>query len=232
MSRDDTDVRRMLADAVPPLKSPPDRLAAVGARVRRRRRRLATGSAAVLVLAVALAAGVPQLVAGHPRVPRPAAVATGGPVGDASCPADLGQRPELEAVRYDDGEPLVPAGAIEVTACQVPRGSGSPVGERIDPRVLTIGVDQIVQLLNALPPTQTGPDGRPRPPADDGLLCTAKWVSAETVFVLRYPDREPVTVWTDENCRVAVAGDRGRGLDFRVFGTFDRFYRAQGNPPR
>ncbi|MEU4679870.1 hypothetical protein [Micromonospora sp. NPDC023737] len=58
-------------------------------------------------------------------------------------------------------------------------------------------------------------------------------MSAETAFVLRYPDRGPVTVRTDGNCVVAVAGDRGRGLDFGLFSTFDWSYRTPGgDPPR
>ncbi|MEV5768470.1 hypothetical protein AB0L34_28410, partial [Micromonospora sp. NPDC052213] len=78
MSSDDSDVRRLLADAVPPLTAPPDRLAAVGSRVRRRRRRLAAGSVAALVLAVGLTVAAPQLLAGARGGPRPAPVATGG----------------------------------------------------------------------------------------------------------------------------------------------------------
>lgn len=51
--------------------------------------------------------------------------------------------------------------------------------------------------------------------------------------MLRYPDRGPVTVRTDGNCVVAVAGDRGRGLDFGLFSTFDWSYRTPGgDPPR
>lgn len=225
MSRDDSDVRRLLADAVPPLAAPPDRLAAVGDRVRRRRRRLATGSTVALVLTVGLVVGLPRLVTGDPRVPAPAA--TGGPVGDATCPTDLGRRPGLDAVRYGDDVPLVPAGAVEITLCQVPRAGGPAADERAGPRVLTTGVDELVRLLNALPARPAGPDRQPRPGSDGELRCTLKAVYEEAAFLLRYPDRDPVTVWTDENCGVAVAGDRGRGLDFAVLDAFLDRYRAQ-----
>ncbi|MFG3698305.1 hypothetical protein ACGF5C_10360 [Micromonospora sp. NPDC047620] len=235
MSSDDSDVRRLLADAVPPLAAPPDRLAAVGSRVRRRRRRLAAGSAAALVLAVGLTVGVPQLVAGDRGGPRPAPVATGGPVGAAVCPDDISRRPGLESVRYGDDVPLVPAGAVEVTACQVPVGGGPRAADRVGPRVLTAGVDEIVGLLNAMPPinamppTRTGPDGRPRvtDPTNPGLRCTLVARFEETAYVLRYPDRAPVTVWTDDNCAVAVTASHGRRLDRRLFGAFLDRYRAQ-----
>ncbi|MEU5944435.1 hypothetical protein ABZ793_02610 [Micromonospora sp. NPDC047465] len=229
MSSDDSDVRRLLADAVPPLAAPPDRLAAVGSRVRRRRRRLAAGSAAALVLAVGLTVGAPQLVAGDRGGPGPAPVATGGPVGAAVCPDDIGRRPALESVRYGDDVPLVPAGAVEVTACQVPVGGGPRAADRVGPRVLTVGVDEIVGLLNAMPPRQTGPDGRSRvaDPTDSGLRCTLVGRYEETAYVLRYPDRAPVTVWTDDNCAVAVTDSHGRGLDHRLFGAFLDRYRAQ-----
>ncbi|MEV2238753.1 hypothetical protein [Micromonospora sp. NPDC049891] len=225
MTRDDEDIRGLLAGAVPPLAAPPDRVAEVGIRVRRHRRRVAGGAAAAVALTVGLGIGLPALVAA-PDGDRGTPVTTPSPQGQVSCPTGLGARPDLASVRYGDDEPLVPAGAVEVTSCQVPVGGGLRPADRIGPRVLTTGVDEIVRLLNAQPPTQQ--DGRGRPlPAGEQMRCTLKATYEETVLVLRYPDRDPVTVWTDENCRVAVTATHGRGADFGVLSAFLDRYRAQ-----
>ncbi|GIJ21137.1 hypothetical protein [Micromonospora lutea] len=225
MTRDDEDIRGLLAGAVPPLAAPPDRVAEVGVRVRRHRRRMAGGAAAAVALTVGLGVGLPTLVAAPDR-DRGAPATTPSPQGAAACPTGFDTRPDLTSVRYGDDEPLVPTGAVEVTSCQVPVGSGPHPASRIGPRTLTTGVDEIVRLLNAQPPTQQ--DGRGRPlPAGEQMMCTAKATYEETALVLRYPDREPVTVWTDENCRVAVTATHGRGVDFGVIAAFLDRYRAQ-----
>ncbi|MEG3635797.1 hypothetical protein [Micromonospora palythoicola] len=224
MTRDDEDIRGLLAGAVPPLAAPPDRVAEVGIRVRRHRRRMAGGAAAV-ALTVGLGVGLPNLVAG-PDGERVAPVTTPSPQGDAACPTSLDDRPELASVRYGDDEPLVPTGAVEVTSCQVPVGSGPDPAYRLGPRTLTTGVDEIVRLLNSQPPTQQDGQGRPLPDGQE-LRCTLKASTDETVLVLRYPDRDPVTVWTDYNCRVTVTATHGRGTDIQVAITFLDRYRAQ-----
>ncbi|WBB92081.1 hypothetical protein [Verrucosispora sp. WMMC514] len=224
MTRDDEDIRGLLAGAVPPLAAPPERVAEVGVRVRRHRRRMAGGAAAAVALTVGLGVGLPALVAGPGRddvIP----LVTPGPRGDANCPTDLVGRPDLASVRYGDDEPLVPTGAVEITSCQVPVGGGLRPADRIGPRTLTTGVDEIVRLLNAQPPTQQDGRGRPRPDGDFACALMARY--EETVLVLRYPDRDPVTVWTDANCGVAVTATHGRGADFGVLRAFLDRYRAQ-----
>jgi hypothetical protein len=224
VTRDDEDIRGLLAGAVPPLAAPPDRIAEVGTRVRRHRRRMVGGAAAAVALTVGLGVGLPSLVAA-PDGDRVAPVTTPSPQGEATCPTSLDSQPDLLSVRYGDDEPLVPVGAVEVTSCQVPVGGGLRPADRIGPRVLTTGVDEIVRLLNAQPP---GPqDGRGRPMPDGEFGCSLGARYEETVFVLRYPDRDPVTVWTDGSCGVAVTATHGRGADFRFVRAFLDRYRSQ-----
>ncbi len=70
MSDDESRVRRLLHDAVPPLPQPADRVAAVAARVRRTRKMTAAAGTAMTVLAIGLVAG---LNLGAPRLEKPAA---------------------------------------------------------------------------------------------------------------------------------------------------------------
>ncbi|QKW15808.1 hypothetical protein [Verrucosispora sp. NA02020] len=222
MSRDDEDIRHLFADAVPPLPTPHDRIAEVGIRVRRHRRRVVTGTAAAVTLVVALGVGLPALW-GPDRTAPP--VQTTDPTGEVVCPTSLAGEPDLDAVRYGDDEPLVPPGAVEITTCEVQVGTAGVVHERPGPRTLTAGVDEIVRLLNAQPPQPV--DGRGRATPDGRPMCNAAARNEVTVLVLRYPDREPVTVWTNANCRVSITATHGRALDSEVFSTFLDRYRAQ-----
>ncbi|QOC90873.1 hypothetical protein [Micromonospora craniellae] len=222
MTRDDEDIRRLFTDAVPPLPAPRDRIAEVGTRVRRHRRRVVTTTAAAVTLIVALGVALPTL-RGPDRTTPP--VTATDPAGEVVCPTSIAGRPDLDAVRYGDDEPLVPPGAVEIINCQVQVDNLHSAPEIPGPRALTTGVDEIVRMLNAQPSRPT--DGRGRPYADGELRCTAAAQQEQTVLVLRYADREPVTVWTDSNCRVAVTATHGRGVDFGIFSTFLDRYREQ-----
>ncbi|MEU8263097.1 hypothetical protein AB0C02_21000 [Micromonospora sp. NPDC048999] len=158
----------------------------------------------------------------------PAARPTRPAVEEPACPSDLGEYPDLESVPYGGSEPLVPEGAVEITACEVPGTGSSPAGLS-GPRVLTLGVSDIVRVINSLPSYQTGLGVRSPQPSGDAreLRCTAVYRDHELAFVLRYPDRQPVTVYTDVNCRVAVSDGRGRGLDTALLTTFFDRYRTQ-----
>ncbi|WP_320069696.1 hypothetical protein [Micromonospora sp. RTGN7] len=226
MTHEDEDIRFLLTEAVPPLAPPPDRVGAVARRVRRRRRRLSAGTALAVALTVGVGVGGVQILAGgdHPPAPRAATQAT---IREARCPVDLREFPNLESARYGDSEPLVPGGALEITACEVPNPAGRQDHGRTAPRVLTTGVGDIVRALNSLPPHQTmGGAGSPAA-VERSLRCTAVAYDRELAYVLRYHDRQPVTVYTSANCRVAVSGAQGRGLDPALFATFLDRYRAQ-----
>ncbi|MEU2610532.1 hypothetical protein ABZ570_02925 [Micromonospora sp. NPDC007271] len=227
MRHEDEDIRSLLTEAVPPLSPPADRLGAVARRVRRHRRRLVGGSALAVVLAVGLAVGGVQGFTGGRADPAPPA-ATRPAVEEPRCPTHLGQFPDLRSAPYGGSEPLVPEGAVEVTACEVP-ATGSARAGLSGPRVLTVGVSDVVRVINSLPPYPTSP-GSPSPQRsgdDQELRCSFVHRDHELAFVLRYPDRQPVTVYTSANCGVAVSGGRGRGLDFALFTTFFDRYRAQ-----
>ena len=117
------------------------------------------------------------------------------------------------------GKPLVPTGAVEVTACEVPM-LGPDTPQLNEPRVLTTGVDDVVTALNGLSPVAPLTPGAAR-------ACTAVGISFEYAFVLRYPDREPVTVRTDRNCGSAWTGENRRIWRADVVFTFLTHYRAQ-----
>lgn len=145
---DGRDVGRLLGTLVPDLPAPPDRLAAVGRRVRRRRLRavaLAAAAVAVLLLggAIAVAARPSPDIAGDRRLPA-----------DAPCPATPPEFP------YGDGAlpssapgELAPPGAVRAVLCRynpVPELQMTRPGP---PRrvVLTTDVAGLVDALNTLP---------------------------------------------------------------------------------
>ncbi|MEO3777437.1 hypothetical protein ABGB16_11405 [Micromonospora sp. B11E3] len=227
MRHEDEDVRSLLTNAVPPLAPPPGRLGAVARRVRRHRRRVVGGSALAVALAVGLGVGGVQAFTGGAGTPTPP-VATRPTVEEPRCPAGTWEFPDLASARYGGGEPLAPEGAVEITACEVPAANPPRAGLSA-PRVLTAGVGDVVRILNSMPPYQTSPGSRSPEHSGDAqqLRCTLVARDHELAFVLRYPDREPVTVYTNANCRVAVSDGRGRGLDFTLVTTFFDRYRAQ-----
>ncbi|RKN42139.1 hypothetical protein [Micromonospora endolithica] len=226
MKHEDEDIRYLLLEAVPPLPAPPDRLGAVGRRVRRHRRRRVAVSALAVALVVGLGFGGVRTLAGERPAPAPPAVAP-TVLGETRCPVDLRDFPDFGAARYGEGGPLVPDGAVEITACEVPSAAGSGGVELSEPRVLTDGVDEVVRILNRLPARPGSGSAASGDAADQELRCTRKAVHRELAYVLRYPDRAPVTVYTDENCAAVVRGSAGRGQDPALLTTFLDRYRAQ-----
>ncbi|GGM18355.1 MULTISPECIES: hypothetical protein [Micromonospora] len=222
MTHEDEDIGYLLRESVPPLRTPPDRVGAVGRRVRRhRRRRVGLGALAVALVA-GLAFGGVRLGTGNEHSPAPPAVT---PTVDdqARCPTDAREFPDPRTARYGGNGPLVPAGAVEIVACEVPATEGA---EPREPRVLTDGVDEIVRVLDALPPWPVRP-GAATPAGDHELRCTAVARHHELAYVLRYPDRPSVTVHTSGNCQTVRQGPSGRGLDPALFDTFLQRYREQ-----
>jgi hypothetical protein len=177
---------RALLEAVPQLPAPPDRLRAVGARVRRQR----GGVAALTAVVVALALGVPAILA-PVRSPAPAGPEVLGPDG---CPVPGRVH---RASTMDTAGPLVPAGATEVVLCET----------AAEQRVLTQDVSSFVALLNQLPTTDKQSayerfkrefaDGSPDPGPPS---CSWVYYPVQRSLVFRYPDRAPVPVLLDRNC--------------------------------
>ncbi|MER7888999.1 hypothetical protein ABTX15_04150 [Micromonospora sp. NPDC094482] len=230
MTYEDEDIKLLLTGAVPPLPAPPDRLGAVARRVRRRRRRQTGSLLLAVVLTIGLGAGGTALMTGGDRAPARHTVAD-PTVTELRCPADLSEFPDLQSARYGGSEPLVPEGAVEITACEVPHPAGMGGTPPSAPRVLTTGVGDLVRMLNSLPPQQTRPGGRSpaagQPDDGEGLRCTMQARYSDIAYVLRYRDRAPVTVYTSNNCQVVVSGAQGRGLDPELFAGFLDRYRAQ-----
>jgi hypothetical protein len=103
----ETRIGRLLADAVPPLREPADRLAEVRARVRRSR--LRTGGAAIGAVAAvaALALAVPQLLFASPPPAEPAAVDPAAPRYEGT--AMVKESPEFGGPRLCPAAWAVPA---------------------------------------------------------------------------------------------------------------------------
>jgi hypothetical protein len=205
-------LQNLLTEAVPELPAPPDRLAEVGARVRRRRRSVSAITVGLVVLATGAAVAVPSLLRSNTAdrfgddAPPVAVGADGCPVPSAYNPMTNKDRP---------GQ-LVPKGATEAALCMVP--STNP--EWNVTRVLTTGVDELVRLLNDMPGTarywqmirerqisEGFPDPGPTPQI--GCLAIAHKFST-TALRLRYADREPVFVFLSRNCGTASVGDKTR----------------------
>jgi hypothetical protein len=111
--------------------------------------------------------------------------------------------------------PLVPTGAVEVALCELPvTGTpGQSPATPEPPRVLRTGVAEHVALLNSLPDkeryTQLVRDKYGQPDAQVGG-CTLVSYPTELSLRLRYPDRDPVFVLLDRNCRTARVEQRVR----------------------
>lgn len=241
----DEQLRQRLVEAVPELPAPPDRLAAVGARVRRQRALVAGLTAGATAVAVGLALGVPRMLASaeppahQPATSRsaPSGPAPGGPVieprpvvfGPDGCPE---RKYDLPQSTVDDPGPLVPTGAADIVLCEAVVDPASIGGERTSgqSRTLTTGVADLVHLLNGLPDQAAMlaelsrreiAAGRPAP-STDNLLCTLVKYGAEYSFVLHYPDGSRVAVVMDRNCGTARSG---RHLRYTMPSPVDEFLR-------
>ncbi len=228
------EVRRMLLDAVPEVPTPDDRLSAVAARVRRRRARLATATVAAAALLVGIVVVVPQMlhtvpsVSGHVDPARPVdEVGPALPIGADGCLASPFDPPAF----VDQPGPLLPNGAIVVIMCETSLQQ-NPTSTR--QWVLTSDVDGFVRVLNSLPDRDRywellQQDRKARNldplPADAkktfGTACPQPGRTIAFSFVVRYPDRAPVSIAIDENCRTLHANGRSRFVDERPVSFFE-----------
>jgi hypothetical protein len=197
-----SEVGRRLADAVPPLPEPPDRIGQVRARVRRTRLRAGavTGAAAVLVAATL---AVPSLMLGGTDRIAPAPP----PLTGDGCP-DRTYRPPV----VGGSQEPVPAGAIEAMLCMVELDTG----EVHDYRVLRTGVDQLVSAINALRTID----------ASGPLQCIESDLISQLSLVVRYPDGTITTVIVDGNCGISFLPE-GPVWSGNVLGEFGRLYQEQ-----
>jgi hypothetical protein len=207
-----TNLRDLLANAVPELPAPEDRVAEVGARVRGRRRSASALAAVTIAVAVGAAVAVPNLI--DTTNVLPGVSDTQVTVGGDGCPA-LGT---FHGPSDKDAPGLlVPAGAADVALCEIPSQLPGPPPEAPPPlRVLTAGVDEVVKVLNGLPGTKRYKElirereiaeGRPDPGPLEQMGCTAVGHPYDISLRLRYTDREPVFVLLDRNCGSARVGD-------------------------
>ncbi len=207
----------LLTSAVPDLPGPDDRVAAIGARVRRARLRTAGTVAGAALVAVALVLGVAQLTPPDSR-PVPLASVPDIPVGTDGCPTSWPALPDS-----DEPGPLVPGGAVSVTLCELPVPAAG-THEANPPRTLRSHTDQVVNAFNALP---TRAQEQARHPGA-GRACGAVLYQTQPSYVFRYPGRPPVIVLVDQDCGTAYADGRTRVLDpADPGGRFLALYRAQ-----
>ncbi|MEV4537697.1 hypothetical protein AB0J82_28360 [Asanoa sp. NPDC049518] len=197
-------VRDMLLDAVPPLPSPPDRIAAVGRRYRRRRRRAAVAGTLALAILAGVAAGLPQLTRRESLEPV-------RPVGPATCPQTTGDRAGRDWVSAGDGR-VLPGNPVEVVACDLDVDVRSPAADPLyppasPPRALSGGAD-VVAALNRVSPV---------------IACYDIYGLRQPVFLLRYADRPPVFVNLNPDCRRDASWDE----PLRVFLTDFREQRLR-----
>jgi len=167
-------LRDRLQSAVPPLPTPPDRLASVRARVRRAR----AARAATAVLAVVSMIAAARLSTTQDPPAGPGA----GPC--AAVPASWSPHADLPG-------DLVPTGAVSVTRCGPPDVH----------RTLTAGVDAVVRAANARP---AAPADRSCPPAGHAadVALVFGYPDGRTVVVL--VDRGCDTVSTSERTRAGA----------------------------
>lgn len=208
---DNRGIREMLAQAVPPLRGPDDRMRDVGMRVRRRQRALAASATFAAAVTVILGLTVPRLATGAVEREPDAAPVTRTPIGSWQCPeampSGVGEF-DGRKVFEDQQQFAVPHGAAEVILCDVPTGTSEVTP--VPPRVLTGDVNLVLDTLNAdvpppptaIPPgTKTVPSETTNPSSRLAWGCrTGPRLATERAFVLRYPDREPVTVLSSQPC--------------------------------
>lgn len=220
-----TEIGRLLADAVPPLPEPADRIGQVRVRVRRARARAATVAAGASVVLAALALAVPQILS-HP------ADDTEPPLDAGSCPALTGGPgdPALPAAA-DAGGPLVPDGAIEAMLCEhavIDRPAGGPDAV-VGSWVLSTGVDRLVEALNQLQTEDellAEPGFQAAEAESSDLECTDLEPRSQFSLVLRYPDGDTTTVLVDFDCGTSLVLQGGVRYG-NVLDEFGQLYRAQ-----
>lgn len=198
-----TGIGRLLADAVPPLPEPADRVGQVRARVRRSRLRAGaavTGAVAVLVVA---ALAVPSLGLGGTARVAPAVLL---PLTGDSCPDRTYPVPAAGAPRQP-----VAAGAVEAMLCVV----GFDTGELHDHQVLRTGADQLAIAINALPTWD-----------EASLQCIERDTVSQLLLLLKYRDGSTTTVIIDGWCGISFVPD-GPVWSDNVLAEFGRLYQEQ-----
>ncbi|GIH03884.1 hypothetical protein Rhe02_19510 [Rhizocola hellebori] len=229
----------VLNAAVPPLPAPPDRIAEVGARVRRTRGKRfgATIVAAAAVIGLVFAVNA---VSPHRALP-PDVVATWGVVpsppqlDENGCPTTW---PADSWGVIDKPGQLVPAdGAASVTLCELAVRQ-EPIAKPAGPRKLTSNVAGLIGALNSLPDKETMENrifdretaaGR-QPSRGDirlGEACTLVGYPVMRSLVVSYPNQRPSVVLFDQNCGTAHSNGRTRFTDPDPVGSFKRYYREQ-----
>jgi hypothetical protein len=210
-----TAIGRLLADAVPPLPEPADRIRQVRTRVRRARARaraVGVAAAASMVL-IALALAVPRTVLHPADEPVPALDA-------GSCPTVTGgpENPALPSAA-DAAGPLVSEGAIEAMLCE------HAVTDRpalVGSWVLSIGVDRLVEALNRSR-TEEQPVAGWGVSSDPACANTG---GSQFSLVLGYPGGKTATISLAGPCRTSYAAP-GPVRYGDVLGEFGQLYRDQ-----
>ncbi|GAA3455284.1 hypothetical protein [Dactylosporangium matsuzakiense] len=210
---DGRDIGRMLDAAVPELAAPPDRLAAVGRRVRRRQRRAGLAAACVVLV---LVGGAVAFATGHAQPERPERfVPAGPPAGD--CPA----RPPV--LPYGDGAlpdsapgDLAPAGAVRAVYCRYDPVPELNMTRPAPPRrlVLTRDVAGLVTVLNALP----------RPYTSDACFNSG---GGGGYLTLEYATGPAATIELSSACWYVRRGDITRYDGVDAWEAFDARFAAQ-----
>jgi hypothetical protein len=197
---------QVLADAVPDLRPPPDRMAAIGRRVRRSQQ--AWSGLAAGVTTVAAAAALVAVPPDGPRTPAPQFAEETAAVCRPRLPFSSPRTWDP-----DPSSPLVQAGARSATLCTYRLADQRlQPGYRLEARSDLRGDPaDLVAALNALPAL----------PANN--FCTDAGIPTYLV-VLTYPDGRRVPVHLDDNCDAAARGDdmrRVRDADLaRLLGYF------------
>jgi hypothetical protein len=196
---------RLLADAVPPLPEPPDRIDQVRARVRRARLRdvTTTTTAVVVVLVAVVLAGPGLLRGGTADQPAPAEPP---PLTADRCPEPV--RPELTS---DAPRQPVPAGATEAMLCVV----RFDTGEVYRYQVLRRGVDRLATTVNEATPIDA-----PEP------VCIESDYIHQYSLVFRHPDGTVTTVINDGYCGISFLPD-GTAWSGTALHEFGQLYQEQ-----
>ncbi|GAA1534940.1 hypothetical protein GCM10009827_061410 [Dactylosporangium maewongense] len=220
MTRPDGDGRaigRLLDGLVPELATPPDRLAAVGRKVRRRRR--LTGVLAAVAVAAVLIGGAAAFATARPgpSVPAGPDTAVPGRPGAGDCPAAPparfgGGNGDLPSSAAGD---LARAGAVRAVFCRYIEVPELHVRRPGPPRrlVLTRDVGGLVTALNTLPTSDIDP-------------CFTVGLGGG-YLTLEYGDGGRATVEFASACGFVRRGTVTRYQGDRAVEAFDRRFVAQ-----